>query len=142
MSVLDDWNHKWFGMWQEYGPAWANCPSARSFVFPEVVADYDKIRLRHYLTTAQEIASTSRSSLPCPFTGDRIPGSLTFRTDGEWHWPDDLPDYIERFDVAIPTAWLRAIEARNYVPPRPIEQDAIEKLERPPTLPRQPAPRP
>ena len=134
MSILDDWNHRWFGMWQEYGPAYANCPSARNFVFPEIVARYDKLRLRQYLTTAQEIAATSRSSFPCPFTGKRIPGSITFRTDGEWHWPDDLPDYIDRFDLAIPTAFLRAIEARNYVPPAPVGPDTIARLERPPIV--------
>ncbi len=132
MSVLDQWNHRWFGVWQEYGPAYESCPHVREFVVPEVASHYDKVRLREYLTKAQIVASTSRRSFPCPFTGKRIAGSISFRTDGEWLWLDDLPDYIDHFNVAIPSSWLRKIEANGYVPPPPIDPDAIEKLEWPP----------
>ena len=131
MSVLDLWNHKWFGLWQEYGPAYEDCPRARDYVVPEVASHYDKARLREYLTKAQIVATTSRHSFPCPFTGKRIAGSISFRTDGQWLWLDDLSDYIDQFDIAIPTAWLQQIEANGYVPP-PVDLDAIERLEYPP----------
>ena len=132
MSILDRWNHKWFGFWKEYGPRYDDCPSVRDFVFPDVVATYDKARLRNYITTAQIVASTSRRSFPCPYTGKRIAGSISTRTDGEWYWLDDLADYVDQFDVAIPSTWLRKIEANGYIPPPPIDPDAVEKLERPP----------
>jgi hypothetical protein len=45
---------------------------------------------------------------------------------------DDLPDYIDQFNVAIPSSWLLMIEANGYVPPPPIDPSAIEKLDWPP----------
>ncbi len=139
MSVLDQWGHKWFGVWREHGPAYELCPRVREFVVPEVAVRYDKPRLREYLTTAQAVAATSRSSFPCPFTGERRRGSISFRTDGEWLWLDDLPDHIEQFNVAIPTAWFRTIEANGYIPPPMIDPDATAKLQWPPTIPRPPS---
>lgn len=132
MSILDQWNHKWFGFWKEYGPRYEDCPSVRIFVLPEIASGYDKARLREYLTKGQLIASTSRRSFPCPFTGKRTAGSISTRTDGEWYWLDDLPDYIDQFNVAIPSSWLLKIESNGYVPPPPIDPEAIEKLELPP----------
>jgi hypothetical protein len=132
MSILDDWNHKWFGFWKEYGPRYADCPSVQEFRFPEVSARYDKARLREYLTRAPTVATTSRSHFPCPVTGKTLGGSISTKTDGEWCWLDDLPDHIEQFDVAIPSSWLKKIEASHYVPPTTVDEDAIQHLERPP----------
>ena len=129
--ILDKWNHRWFGVWREYGPAYEYCPSVRDFVFPTVVRCYDKARLRQYLTKAQIVASTSRHSFPCPFTGKLTGGSISFRTDGRWVWLDDLADYIDQYDVAIPTDWLREIEKNEYVPPF-VEEAVVQKLEWPP----------
>jgi len=133
MSILDQWNHKWFGYWKEYGPQFEDCPSVYEFVFPEVVATYDKARLREYLTQSQTVAITSRGNFPSPFTGERTWGTIADMTDGEWSWLSDLPDYIEQHDVAIPTAWLQKIIARNYVPPPPVDEDVIMGMEGPPT---------
>jgi len=131
MSNLDKWNHHWFGVWQEYGPAYEDCPPVRDFVFPDVTRSYDKKRLTEYLTKAQVVAATSRNQFPCPFTGKRTGGSISFRTDGRWLWLDDLPDYIDRFNVAIPTEFLKEIEKNGYVPPA-VEANIAERLEWPP----------
>jgi len=133
MSILDQWNHKWFGYWKEHGPQFEDCPSVHEFVFPEVVATYDKARLREYLTQSQIVATTNRWNFPSPFTGERTWGTIAGMTDGEWSWLSDLPDYIEQHDVAIPTAWLQKIIARNYVPPPPVDEDVIMGMEGPPT---------
>ncbi len=131
MSILDEWNHKWFGVWREYGPRYRECPSVHDFVCSAVVEKYDKIRIRKYLTTAQVVASTSRRSFPCPFTGKRGGGSISSRTDGRWYWMDDLADYIDQYDVALPTRFLQNIERNDYVPPVVNPAD-VAKLERPP----------
>jgi hypothetical protein len=132
MNIVDQWRHRWFGVWREYGPKYKDCPSIREFVAPELVTSYDKKRLREYLLSGQIVASTSRASFPCPFTGTRHKGSISFRTDGEWLWLDDLPDYIDQFDVAIPSAWLHSIKARDYQL-RPVDEQAVMALEWPPT---------
>lgn len=130
MDQINRWPHRWFGIWNEYGPAYANCPSVRDFVCPSVAQSYAQRRLREYLTSAQEVASTSRQNFPSPFSGARRSGSISFRTDGTWLWLDDLPDYIEEHGVAIPAAFLAQIEANNFVPPK-VDQEAIAKLEWP-----------
>jgi hypothetical protein len=125
MSILDQWENRNFGYWKEWGTQYQDSPSIYDFVFPNVVATYDKTRLREYLTQSQIVAVTSRWNFPCPFTGERVGGSLAAMTDGEWTWLSDLPDYIEQFNVAIPTAWLQKIIARNYIPPPPIDEEVL-----------------
>jgi hypothetical protein len=132
MNKLEQWNHKWFAVWQEYGPAYEECPRVRDFVFPEVTRNYDKHRLREYLTTAHIVASTSRNQFPCPFTGKRTGGSISFRTDGHWLWLDDLADYIDQFNVAVPSEFLKTIENNGYVPPPVTDEGIAERLEWPP----------
>ncbi len=131
MSVLDQWNHRWFGYWYEYGPAYKLCPHIREFVFPQVVQKYEKPKVISYLRGAQVVAATSRMSYPCPFTGKRIAGSIRSMTDGEWHWLDDLCEYIEQHNVAIPTAMLVRMQSCGYRPPPPVGGDVIARLERP-----------
>jgi hypothetical protein len=131
---LDCWPHRWFGFWREYGKGYERCPSIHDFVRPDVAATYDKPALRRYLTTAQNVAMTSRAGFPDPFTGVRHPGAIGVMTDGRWQWLSDLPDYIERHGVAIPTAWRREIEARGFVPPPVDVSDpaVMAALDRPP----------
>lgn len=134
MNTIDQWSFKWFGVWREYGPKYKDCPSIREFVSPELVAHYDKKRLGEFLLNGQIVASTSRANFPCPFTGTRHPGTLSFRTDGKWLWLDDLPDYIENFAVAIPSKWLRSIESGGYEI-RPVTDHEISTLQWPPIAP-------
>jgi hypothetical protein len=131
MTAIAQWPHRWFGVWKEYGPAYRNCPSVQSFVDRNMTASYNKARLRDYLTRAQIVASTSRTSFPCPFTGKRTTRAVSFRTDGKWLWLDDLPDYIDDYDVAIPTEFLSEITSHAYIPPT-IDLSALGQLEWPP----------
>ena len=127
-----EWEHRWFGYWREYGPAYSECPSIRDFVDQQVVSNYNKEGLRSYLTSAPIVASTSRINFPCPFTGRRIAGSLSVRTDGEWSWLDDLPDYIEEFGVRLPARFEEKIQDLNFLPPTEVSPEQINALERPP----------
>lgn len=131
MTILDAWPHKWFGFWREHGAAYRNCPSIHDFVFPEIVASYDKKRLREYLMGAYVVVATSRIGFPSPFTGKTTGGSICCRTDGEWTWFDDLPDYIELHHVALPTAFLERIKSYGYLPPE-VDPAVVPSLERHP----------
>lgn len=135
MNILDDWSHRWFGIWSEFGAVYQECPSAFSFVMPEISSCYPKERLRNYLVSAPIVASASRRNFPNPFTGVRQGGSVSFRTDGKWLWLDDLPDYIENHGVAIPSKWLEDIQSNDYSPPQQVAEEVIERLEWPPTSP-------
>src|SRR5207247_2339904 len=108
--------------------------SIHSFVRPDIASRYDKVGLRKYMATAQKRAITSRASFPDPFTGERHRGAIAEMTDGRWTWLSDLPDYIERYDVAIPSAWSREMQARGFLPP-PVDLSdpaVIEGLDHPP----------
>lgn len=131
MSVVDDWDHLWFGVWREYGPPYRACPSIRDWSQRDVASAYDLPRLRGYLTSAQVVASTSKSAFPCPFTGQPRFGSISYRTDGVWLWLDDLPDLIEQHGIAIPSAFLRRIQTNRFTPPPEVDQLQIEALEWP-----------
>ncbi|MBI5515044.1 MAG: ribosomal protein L7/L12 [Deltaproteobacteria bacterium] len=43
-------------------------------------------------------------------------GTGSICTDGVWAWPDDLPHYIERYNVALPEAFFEHARARQWTP--------------------------
>ncbi len=44
-------------------------------------------------------------------------GSPDILTDGEWAWPGDLPYYVEKHNVALPTEFLEHLRQRNFKAP-------------------------
>lgn len=115
---LHNWPSAWYGYWQEYGPDYATYPSAQQFVDPSRTSHYNVAELTRYLRSGYIVAATSRLHFPCPFTGEKTSGSLCELTDGERFWLSDLPEYIERFHLALPDAWYAAIQANNFQLPR------------------------
>ena len=113
---INKWPHKWFGIWNEYGDDYKKLVSIKEFVYPEVVKGYNLQGVKNYLTNSLLLSSTSRMAFPCPFTGKLYEGSISFRTDGEWLWLDDLPFYIENYNVALPTSFLQKMDKNNYMP--------------------------
>ena len=80
---------------------------------------------------AYAVVATSRIGFPSPFTGKTTGGAICYRTNGEWSWFDDLPDYIELHHVALPTAFLERIKAHGYLPPE-VDPAVVPNLERHP----------
>ncbi len=113
---IDLWPNRWFGIWREYGDSYKKCPSVNEYIFPEIVKKYELNKLLNYLRNCQAISATSRVHFPDPMTGEIINGSICYRTDGEWLWLDDLPDYIEKHSVAIPNEFLKNIIDNVYIP--------------------------
>ena len=134
MNKMEKWQHKWFGVWIENGTAYGMCPSITEFI-DKKAADYqDKTQIAEYLETAQVVATTSRLRFPCVLTGKKFMGSLSYRTDGEWLWPDDLAYYLREHHVRLPEKMLEVIRRNNYQPPD-VDKDKIKDLEWPPTTP-------
>lgn len=130
---LHNWPYAWYGYWQEYGPDYAEYPSAKAFVDPNRVAHYNLDRLLAYLRSGHPLSATSRANFPSPFTGHRSMGSLCYVTDGTRCWLDDLADYMEQHHLAIPDAWYAAIEANSFQMPV-LTEEQLEQLSLPPTL--------
>jgi hypothetical protein len=127
---LQNWPSAWYGYWREYGPDYAAYPSAQQFVDPSRTSQYNLVELTRYLRSGYVAAATSRLSFPCPFTGEKIPGSLCALTDGKLFWLADLPEYIERFNLAIPDAWYAEIQVNNFQLPL-LTETQLEELEYP-----------
>ncbi len=123
-ELVEKWPHKWFGIWKEYGDDYKRLVSIKDFVYPEIVKGYNIEGVKDYLTNSQLLSTTSRVAFPCPFTGDLHDGSISFRTDGEWLWLDDLPYYIEEFQVAIPPNFYKKINNSRYRPVKVWEGNA------------------
>jgi hypothetical protein len=129
MTLVDTWQHRWFGLWRETGGHYSSCPSVYEFVNQEINSRYDIEKLCKYIESSHALESTSRISFPCVICGQQFDGSLVVRTDGVWWWHDDLVHYIRFHDLAIPTEMLKNIETNNYLPP-PVNDEDVAKLER------------
>jgi hypothetical protein len=129
MSAILNWDHKWFGLWKEFGRGYEKCPSIHDFIDKKISASYDQEHLIRYLENAHIIVTTSRMSFPCVITGKIFDGPLSERTDGLWWWRDDLGYYIKNHNLCIPAKMLDAIVQNNYTPPT-VTREQIAKLER------------
>jgi hypothetical protein len=129
---VDQWVHKWFGVWREHGPKYNDCPSIREFVAPELVATYDKKRLREYLVSGHMVASASRRTfhVRLPEHGTRGPSRFGLMVNGSgWTISQTISTYMT---LQFPTAWLCSIKTRDYEP-EPVNEQAVTALEWPPT---------
>lgn len=133
-SLVFKWPYRWFGVWREHGSAYRNFPSVFDFVVPEVNKDYSKDDLRSYLASAPILATTSRANFLNPFTSERCSGSISFRTDGEWLWLDDLAEYVFFNGVVLPKVFLECIQRRGFVPPDNVAEESIANLDWPNVL--------
>ena len=131
MNEILNWKHRWFGVWRESGRAYEKCPSIKDFIDPKFTEHHDIDKITRYLETAQIVSTTSRANFPCVLTGRRFSGSLSYRTDGEWLWPDDLAYYVREQRVSLPLELVTMMENYKYQPPV-VPQEAIQKLEWPP----------
>ena len=131
MTSSGTWTHRWFGVWQETGDAYRNCPSITEFIDPGAATQYDIDAVASYLENAQVVATTSRLGFPCAVTGKQFGGSVSYRTDGVWLWLDDLAYYVREHNIRIPDKMLETMQRNNFVPP-PVSDVDVEKLEWPP----------
>jgi hypothetical protein len=127
---MNNWPHKWFGFWKEYGQAYEKYPSILDFVDKQRNSSYEKARLKQYLENGIVVVTTSRINFPSPFTGKIGEGDISWRTDGTWVWFDDLFEYIDHHDLAIPDEWYEHIKYSNFEIPEVDELD-MDKLDLP-----------
>lgn len=123
-----NWPYKWFGYWKEYGMGYEMYPSIADFVDLNINAGYNKDRLKEYLNNGIIVASTSRRNFPSPFTGERKPGSISWRTDGEWMWLDNISEFIEQNHLIIPDIWYDEILKKKFTIPPNIDDKQLDGL--------------
>lgn len=123
------WPFKWYGLWKEYGVGYENYPSIFNFVDKNINERYDKDKLLEYLSNGSTVTSTSAINFPSPFHNDNNEGTVSFRTDGEWVWLDNIVKYIKYNNLLIPDIWLKKLIDKNYI--LDIKEIKLDKLDWP-----------
>ena len=116
----ENWPHKWFGIWREIGPSYYTCPSIYGWVDREEVKSYgdDLPKIINYLRTSTVIVTTSAMGFPNIISGQRKrESSISYRTDGTWVWFDDLAEYIELNNVALPRDFYEHMKKQSFISP-------------------------
>jgi len=116
----DNWPYKWFGIWKEMGPGYNSCPSVYDWIDPEEVASYgdDLPRIKNYLRKATIIVTTSAMAFPNIISGkSKREDSVSYQTDGTWVWFDDLAEYVELNNVALPRNFYTHMKKHSFIPP-------------------------
>lgn len=124
---FNSWSFKWFGLWEEYGKGYEKYPSIKNFVNKERNLRYAKEKILKYLNEGFPFVSTSKASFPSPFTGEVGHGSVSFRTDGEWVWLDNIGEFIERNDLVIPEGLYERMEKNNFIT-QELSEEQIENV--------------
>jgi hypothetical protein len=115
---FDHWPYKWFGNWREMGRGYDSCPSIYDWIDPEEVKSYgdDLPKILNYLRSATVVVATSAIAFPNIITGQKKMGAVCYLTDGTWLWFDDLADYIEQNNVALPRNFYEHIKEQSFIP--------------------------
>jgi hypothetical protein len=122
-----EWPGKWFGYWQEHGPAYHRCPSIEDFIDEDWQYGH-RAELVNYLATAPIAASTSHMAFGwLKGKGDGRTW-MSVRTDGEWAWLDDVAYYVAEQALRLPDAFVAAIESRNFTPPSEAIFDHVDPM--------------
>jgi hypothetical protein len=119
------WQERWFGVWREFGAGYERCPSIEEFVDASW-AHPRRADIVEYLSDAPIVATTSRLAIPWATGSGDGRQSVSYRSDGEWLWLDDLGYYVEHHGVRLPDAFVAAIEARSFVAPAQLDRDPSE----------------
>lgn len=127
---FSNWPFKWYGLWKEYGEPYKNYPSIKAFINPKIKSKYNWEKLNKYLNDGVTVATTSHLSFPSPFDGSLRYGSVSFKTDGQWLWLDNIVEFIEYKDLIIPEKWYQEIISNNFII-NTINQNQIQELEWP-----------
>jgi hypothetical protein len=115
INWVDAWPHRWFGWWREEHGRRSGYPSIYTFVREKGFAYAEKEKIVEYLSTAYAYAATTWQG--CLITGRGPLSTLCYRTDGKWHWPDDLAYYVDKQRVCLPTKMLAEMEKNGFKPP-------------------------
>jgi len=105
------------GFFQEFGFSGANAGSVRDAV--RAMAEYDTAAVAGYLRKAPVLA-VAPGVLRDVFDPD---GSAvmtrSIKTDGVYEWPSPLAYYVQRYNIALPAAFVEHLVARTFrVPTR------------------------
>jgi hypothetical protein len=78
------------------------------------------------------VVLSARTQTADRFDQSQPPITIAYRTDGEWIWSHEAATYVERYDMALPTAFLERVTQQGGRVPEVDEGrrlDAAETIE-------------
>ena len=130
MTVFSDWSKRWFGFWKEHGERYSQCPSIQAFIDPDWNCG-EIPRIIHYIQTAPVLATTSRIAIPWAIGDGDSRSTISYRSDGQWLWFDDLDYYILEHNLKIPAVFVEHITAMGFQPSESLDLSQTD-LDEPP----------
>ena len=125
MEIFSYWPFFWFGCWSEFGDEYSDCPSIDEFLDPNW--DYPHLdKLIEYLNRSPIIATTSRMAIPWAKGKGDNRSAISYRSDGEWLWLDDLDYYLREHNLRLPDSLIEHIERAHFLPPDELSVDPRE----------------
>ena len=109
------WPFKWFGIFRSSTDPPSLFPRFDEFVDPDWLP-YDKNQIVLYLATAPMVLTTSLPDTECEICKSILTVG-TFRSDGEWLWPDNLAHFVGHHNIVLPDEMVNKIRAMNYIAP-------------------------
>jgi hypothetical protein len=116
-----------FGFWREFYSK--NYQRASIFDdIKDVHVSKDKDKILSFLKEGFFIGA-SRQTMYCPIHKDAI-GTQEVFTDGEWFWTIEAIHYVEKYDIAIPIAFIQHMKNHGFICPKlnELDYDIIDPL--------------
>lgn len=86
------------------------------------ISSKDEEKIVKYLTNGVAFVS-SPGIVRDVFDEEKIIGSLSILTDGEWMWPSDLAYYVLNYHVKLPEDFIVHMQYKDWVSPQENEID-------------------
>jgi hypothetical protein len=113
------------GYFSELGHGRPDGPSLRGSLRQE--PSPEESHLVRYLRSASVLAANGPAS--DVLSGEPLSETLCVMTDGTWVWPSDLPFYVERYHVELPTDFVEHARQSGWNP-RQLSDDELIAVER------------
>lgn len=84
----------------------ANNGSIKQFIVSKV--NYDKKKILDYLQNGKKEANCPKPTYDI-ISGKMISTSFTVLTDGEYIWKNDLPYYVDKYNIKLPQSFIEKV---------------------------------
>ena len=103
---LKSLNKIYLGFFSENNLYMANNGSIKQFIVSKV--NYDKKKILDYLQNGKKEAICPKPTYDI-ISGKMISTSFTVLTDGEYIWKNDLPYYVDKYNIKLPQSFIEKV---------------------------------
>ena len=103
---LKSLNKIYLGFFSENNLSMANNGSIKQFIVSKV--NYDKKKILDYLQNGKKEAICPKPIYDI-ISGKMISTSFTVLTDGEYIWKNDLPYYVDKYNIKLPQSFIEKV---------------------------------